>query len=73
MSAWLCQIAKNLWYDQCRKNKKFVDKREEELLNVQTLNTLEEYVIANDEKISLYKKMQYLDEKTREVMYLRIT
>ena len=73
MSAWLCQIAKNLWYDQCRKNKKFVDKREEELLNVQALNTLEEYVIANDEKISLYKKMQYLDEKTREVMYLRIT
>ena len=73
MSAWLCQIAKNLWYDQCRKNKNFVDKREEELLNVQALNTLEEYVIANDEKISLYKKMQYLDEKTREVMYLRIT
>ena len=73
MSAWLCQIAKNLWYDQCRKNKKFVDKREEELLNVQALNTLEEYVIANYEKISLYKKMQYLDEKTREVMYLRTT
>ena len=19
---WLCQIAKNLWYDECRKNKK---------------------------------------------------
>ncbi len=30
-------------------------------------------VMSNDEKISLYKKMQYLDEKTREVMYLRIT
>jgi len=29
--------------------------------------------MSNDEKISLYKKMQYLDEKTREVMYLRIT
>ena len=26
MSVWLCQIAKNLWYDQCRKNKKFVYK-----------------------------------------------
>lgn len=33
----------------------------------------EEQVISNDEKISLYKKMQYLDEKTREVVYLRIT
>lgn len=73
ISAWLCQIAKNLWYDQCRKNKKFVDTKEDELLNIQALNTLEEQVIAKDEKISLYKKMQYLDEKTREVMYLRIT
>jgi len=73
MSVWLCQIAKNLWYDQCRKNKKFVDTKEVDLLNVQALNTLEERVISNDEKISLYKKMQYLDEKTREVMYLRIT
>ena len=33
----------------------------------------EEQIISNDEKISLYKKMQKLDEKTREVMYLRIT
>ena len=73
MSVWLCQIAKNLWYDQCRKNKKFVDTKEVDLLNVQALNTLEEQVISNDEKISLYKEMQYLDEKTREVMYLRIT
>lgn len=73
MSVWLCQIAKNLWYDQCRKNKKFVDIKEANILNVQTLNILEEQVISNDEKILLYKKMQHLDEKTREVIYLRIT
>ena len=73
MSVWLCQIAKNLWYDQCRKNKKFVKTEETNSLNVQELNTLEEQVISNDEKISLYKKMQNLDEKTREVVYLRIT
>ena len=73
MSVWLCQIAKNLWYDQCRKNKKIVNTEEMDLLNGQALNTLEEQIISNDEKISLYKKMQKLDEKTREVMYLRIT
>ena len=73
MSVWLCQIAKNLWYDQCRKNKKFVDEKEANLSNMQELNTLEEQIISNDEKISLYKKMQYLDEETREVIYLRIT
>ena len=73
MSVWLCQIAKNLWYDQCRKNKKFVNIDEANLLNIQDLNILEDQVILKDEKVSLFKKMQNLYEKTREVMYLRIT
>lgn len=72
ISVWLCQIAKNLWYDECRKNKKY-ENTEEVLLKVQDLNNLEERVIESEEKIILYKKMQILDEKTREVIYLRIT
>ena len=72
MSVWLCQIAKNLWYDQCKKNKKVVS-IEEELLEIQSNDTIEEKIISNDEKISLYRKIQKLDEKTREVIYLRIT
>ena len=72
MSVWLCQIAKNLWYDQCRRNKKTVNV-EENLFDVQAPESTENQVISNDEKISLYKKMQKLDEKTREVIYLRIT
>ena len=70
MSVWLCQIAKNLWYDQCRKKQKIINIEEKDNLYI---NSLEEQVILNDEKISLYKKMQNLDEKTREVIYLRIT
>ena len=73
MQVCLCQIAKNLWYDQCRKNKKMADIPEDEMTIGQAINFTEEQAIANDEKISLYKKMQKLDEKTREVMYLRIT
>ena len=73
ISVWLCQIAKNLWYDQCRKNKKVIGEDADELLSSQTLNTLEDQVISHDEKMSLYKRMQKLDEKTREVVYLRIT
>ena len=72
MSVWLCQIAKNLWYDQCRKNKKVIN-IEENLFDVQAPESTKNQVISNDEKISLYKKMQKLDEKTREVIYLRIT
>lgn len=72
ISVWLCQIAKNSWYDYCKKNKKVI-RLEEELLEIQSDETTEEKVISNDEKISLYRKLQKLDEKTREVIYLRIT
>ena len=72
ISVWLCQIAKNLWYDQCRKNKKIIS-NEYELLDLKGEDSVEEQIISNDEKITLYKKMQKLDEKTREVIYLRIT
>lgn len=73
ISVWLCQIAKNLWYDECRKNKRTINTREDCLIDIQETNTLEEEVIANDEKMLLYKKMQLLDDKTREVMYLRLS
>lgn len=73
ISVWLCQIAKNLWYDHCRKNKNIINIDENDLINKHMIDTLDEQIISNDEKILLYKKMQTLDEKTREVMYLRIT
>lgn len=73
MSVWLCQIAKNLWYDWCRKNKKNINPEESNLLEIQDNNMIEDQIISNEEKILLYKRMQALDEKTREVIYLRIT
>ena len=73
MSVWLCQIAKNLWYDQCRKNKKFSDINDFDLLQLENNTNVEEEIISNEEKIHLYKQMQNLDEKTREVMYLRLS
>lgn len=73
ISVWLCEIAKNLWYDECRKNRKIVKTRQEEMLEMYALENTEEKVILNEEKMNLYKKMQNLDEQTREVVYLRIT
>ena len=73
ISVWLCQIAKNLWYDHCRKNKNIINIDENDLINKHMIDTLDEQIIYKEEKILLYKKMQSLDEKTREVMYLRIT
>ena len=73
VDVWLCQIAKNLWYDECRKNKKLKNISEEELFNIEEKSTIEENIVSGEEKIEIYKKMQKLDEKTREVMYLRIS
>ena len=73
LSVWLCQIAKNLWFDECRKNKRIKNLSEDALLNIEQKNTIEEEVISTDEKLNLYRKMQKLDDKTREVMYLRIS
>lgn len=72
ISVWLCQIAKNLWYDQCKKNK-IATNTTKDLLDEQYANVVEEKVILNEKKIELYKRMQQLDEKTREVIYLRTT
>lgn len=70
ISTWLCQIAKNLWYDQNKKNKKYKNIEQEEIISKE--NT-ENTAISNAEKIKLYKKMQNLDEQTKEVIYLRLT
>ena len=72
ISVWLCQIAKNLYFDYLKKNKKTFN-IDDYLVNFEEQNNLESNVIKEEEKISLYKQMQKLDEKTREVMYLRIT
>ena len=73
MSVWLCQIAKNLWYNELKKQKKFKNISEEDLDSIQNQIETEQLVISNDDKIELYKKLQKLDDKTREVIYLRIT
>lgn len=38
-----------------------------------TDNLTENTVISSEERINLYKKLQNLDDRTREVIYLRIT
>ena len=72
VSVWLCQIAKNLYFDYLKKNKKTFN-IDDYLIDFEEQSNLESNVIEEEEKISLYKQMQKLDEKTREVMYLRIT
>ena len=73
ISVWLCKIAKNTWLDIIKKNKNIKDMADNELFEIESLETTDETVISNQGKLELYKKIQKLDEKTRDVIYLRIT
>lgn len=68
LSTWLCQIAKNLWYDELKKNKKIDYTNVEIGLDEDIENT----VILNEEKSELRKRIDRLDLMTRDVMLLRI-
>ena len=73
ISVWLCKIAKNTWLDSIKKNKNIKDMADNEIFEIESLETTDETVISNQGKLELYKKIQKLDEKTRDVIYLRIT
>ena len=73
LSVWLCQIAKHLWYKELKKSKKSVNVSLEEVNdNILYDESLEELICEKEEKLKLFKDMQKLDEKSREVMYLRM-
>ena len=71
ISTWLCQISKYIWYKRLKKKKK------ETPLNILQdsiliEDSIEENFCDKESKIQLFKKLQELDEDTRNVMYLRI-
>lgn len=73
ISSWLCQISKYIWYKKLKKEKR---NKEISLDNLQDSLVMEESIEENFcnkvDKIELFKKLQKLDEDTRNVMYLRI-
>ena len=74
VSVWLCQIAKHLWYKEYkRKNKYTSDSIDEISDSFPARENVEHIIIESDSKNAVYQKIQTLDEKTREVIYLRLT
>jgi len=74
VSVWLCQIAKYLWFKECKKRERNVKDSIDEISDrLQAKENVEGSVLASEYKVSLYQRLQDLDEKTREVMYLRLT
>ena len=74
VSVWLCQIAKHLWFKECKKRERNIKNSIDEISDIlKSKENVEESVMASEYKVSMYKRLQGLDEKTREVMYLRLT
>lgn len=72
ISIWLCQIAKNLWYDELKKNKKIKDISEDEYFSIQIMTDFEDKIISEENRKILYQRIRNLNEQTRKVIYLRI-
>lgn len=72
ISVWLCQIAKFLWYKEIRKNKKIQIEELENIEDIKNVEDVENSIIEKEEKLQIFKSIQKLDEKTKDVMYLRL-
>ena len=70
VSVWLCQIAKHLWYKELKKKKRNISI--EEISDIQDAENLENLIINKEEKLKLFKDIQKLDEKSKELIYLRM-
>ena len=69
----MCQIAKHLWYKELKKNRKNKNISLEGITEeIQTFETTEDIVCSNEDKLKLFKDMQKLDEKSKELIYLRM-
>lgn len=72
LKTWIYKIAKNKLIDYYKKNKKIkeigINEVNEKLL---LINSFEEDCNDRDELINVYKKIHKLDEKSKEVVYLR--
>lgn len=71
ISVWLCQIAKHLLYKQFKKENNLKEISLNDFEDLKIDECIEERLEEKENKIKLYKVIQMLDEKTKEVIYLR--
>jgi RNA polymerase sigma factor (sigma-70 family) len=74
MSVWLCQIAKRAWFKELSKKKKRKTSSMDEFeFSRHARENIEIDVLQNEEKLAMYRILHKLDEKTKEVMLLRLS
>jgi len=68
VDVWLCQIAKNAYYDHCRRQKKRADAPEDMVSPVR----VEDALMDREQAMQLHEKLHALDEPYKEVFMLRV-
>lgn len=72
ISTWLCQIAKNLYFDELRKKKKISDNSQDVFDYINIDESIENKFISDEEHSELNRKINSLDDMTKKVVYLHI-
>lgn len=72
ISTWLCQIAKNLYFDELRKKKKISDTAQDVFDYINIDESIENKFISDEEHSELNRKINSLDDMTKKVIYLHI-
>ncbi|MCM1124355.1 MAG: sigma-70 family RNA polymerase sigma factor [Eubacterium sp.] len=73
LSVWLCQIAKHILYQELRKkNRLKTVELPDDLIDL-SISDSEASVIAQENKIELYRAVHHLPEQEREVVLYRIS
>lgn len=71
-STWLCAIAKNVWLQEINRDKKRNQLTDTLSNEKQLFYNLEENYFRNEDKIHFFKQAHQLNEKKREILYLRL-
>ena len=74
VSTWLCGIAKNVWFSYMRKNHLGETEQLEDFTDSEKLTTpsVEETVLAAQDRVIIIKALHAVPEPYKEVLYLRI-
>ena len=70
LSVWLCQIARNCWLSQERREKRKVSY--DETRETADLNDMEEGLIQKDNMCQIHKQLNTLSKTYRDVLSLRL-
>lgn len=66
---WLIRIARNLYFDELKRNKKLEELSEYKIYD----KSIEDTIVSNEEKIELKQRINELNETYKKVVLLRIS